>query len=742
VSARAAEPHVALFGGAVPEHAEGLERAINVARVVGVGLLAIGILSGQAGSPLVLVLIALIASQSAFVAWTLRGPARWSSRARTVSSVADVLAVGIALFMAADQEPWTHPAAPILSIIVVGLRSGRGGALLAATASAALLLGATAYRASLFGIPTAPATIGSWMTLYSLSALLMSGSLREIGLLRERQRRQHERDTALLDAQSDLGEMLLVTDGEHVLEMNDAARRSAVHVAGGRETFSLDDVFDGEDVARIKARADAGSPVPTEVRLRGRDGAPLELEVAAKSVRRDGGRYILIARDITERKRAEHALERQSLYDPLTALPNRVLVRDRIGQAIASAESDATTMSVLMLDIAHFRDVNEALGFAAGDDLLRAVAARLQACTLATDTVARLGGDEFAMVLHGARDRCERAVDAITTTLQGSFALGGSNVAMDVSIGIARFPEHGADPETLLRHAEFAMYEAKLSGSRIATYAPEHGATAPSQLVAAEVRRAIEADELALFYQPQVAMADGGLVGLEALVRWRHPRLGLLPPSEFVPLIERTAMSRALSDHVLLRAIRDSASWEGALRDTSIAVNLSGRDLLDPALAATVRMFLGPGGRTRPLTVEVTERVLLADPALIRGTVMALGDLGVGFSIDDFGTGGSSLAHLVQLPVAELKIDGSFVAGMRADPKRRAVVRSTIELAHALGSHVVAEGIEDAETWALLTEMRCDAGQGYYIARPMPAEELTKWIATGAWSAPVSARAN
>ena len=278
------------------------------------------------------------------------------------------------------------------------------------------------------------------------------------------------------------------------------------------------------------------------------------------------------------------------------------------------------------------------------------------------------------------------------------------------------------------------MYEAKRAGVRSVTYAHDRMAPAPSQLVAAELQRAIAQGELVLYYQPQVPLRRGGPLGVEALVRWQHPRFGLLPPSDFVPLAEGTALCRPFSDHVMTTALHDRSTWPGPLRDLQLSVNLSRRDLLDPGLPSAIRAFLAGGEQRRPFVVEVTERVLVSDTALVQDTLTALAEIGVLFSIDDFGTAASSLEHLMRLPVAEVKIDRSFVAGAHDDPKRRAIVRATIDLAHALGARAVAEGVEDERTLELLVELGCDAAQGYYIAHPMPKDEVARWFASSRWA--------
>jgi diguanylate cyclase (GGDEF)-like protein len=722
----ASSSHVPLFAGPAPEGAVALERSIVAARLVGIALVLIGVASGQVRAPLgvTLALLAALAGTSAFVALGLRAQAEATALRRIVISAGDIAIIALAQLLSIGRDPWTAPAASLLAVIVIAFRFGRGGALVSAATLAMIFIAEAAYRQTVAGLETTIETAGSWTTLYFICALIMSFMVRELALLREHQRVQRERDVALLDAQSDLGEMLFVTDGERILETNGALPRVV-----GRPlapAMHLSEIFDPPDVARIAARSRVDNNDRFEVGLRASDGRR-ELEMAVKSVRQDGGRVIAVARDITERKRIELSLQEQSLRDPLTGLAARPLLRDRIERAITGVPGALPAVTVVMLDIARFRHLNDTLGFHAGDQLIRAVGQRLRECVLPSDTVARLSGDEFAVALEGAgHRRSERATAAIVRALERPFELEGSTIEVNVCFGIARFPEHGTDADTLLQHAEYAMYEAKLAGSRIATYAPTHGATAPSQLVVAEIRGALERDEIHLFYQPQVRLSDGVCVGVEALARWQHARLGMVMPADFVPVIEGTTVWRSFSDRVLLTAIADRAVWPADHRQMRLAVNLSGRDLFDPVLPAAVKAFLA--GNERSLVVEVTERGLGSDPAPIRDTLNALCAQGVTFSIDDFGTGASSLSHLIQLPVSEVKIDRSFVSGMCGDPRRSAIVRGTIQLAHALGSTVVAEGVEDEATWDLLATMGCDSAQGFFIAAPTPPEQIVAWL--------------
>jgi EAL domain-containing protein (putative c-di-GMP-specific phosphodiesterase class I) len=319
--------------------------------------------------------------------------------------------------------------------------------------------------------------------------------------------------------------------------------------------------------------------------------------------------------------------------------------------------------------------------------------------------------------------------------LEQPFALGGLQLEIDASIGIALSPDHGSDADTLLRRADVAMYVAKRGNSGYALYTADRDQHSPMRLaLVAELRRAIETDELSLYFQPKVRMDTGKVTCAEALVRWQHPRHGMLNPDLFVPIAEQTGLIRPLSRWVLDAALRQVNSWRHDGLDLSVAVNLSMRNLHDPEIADMIRRrLLRWGVPPESLTIEITESSLMADAARAMEVLNRLRAMGVGVSIDDFGTGYSSLAYLKRLPVHELKIDRSFVAHMATDENDAAIVRSTIGLAHELGLSVVAEGVEDQDTWDVLANVGCDVAQGYFISRPLPPLVLGEWLASAAW---------
>jgi diguanylate cyclase (GGDEF)-like protein len=436
------------------------------------------------------------------------------------------------------------------------------------------------------------------------------------------------------------------------------------------------------------------------------------------------------------RRRALEARRGPSLYDALTGLPGRALLYDRLRQAIAAARRQGAPLSVLVVDLNNFRDVNDTYGHESGDLMLRQVARRLAGAVRESDTVARLVGDEFAIVLPWTD-----ASGSFLVARKVSAALGellspdGRRLELEASIGIAAFPEDGDDAEALLRRADMAMSAAKRSGTGFVLYAAHQGELATGRLaLMGELREAIERDELVLHFQPQVDLRTGRMGGVEALVRWQHPWRGLVPPGEFLPLAEQTGLIQPLTLWVLEEALgRCREWWDRGLR-LEMIVNLSTRNLQDPELPeAIARLLRASGLPSHALRLEITESAVMANPTRAAEMLEDLRAMGVRFSIDDFGTGYSSLAYLKKLPVDELKIDRSFVMDMLREASDRAIVRAIIEMGHSLGLKVVAEGVEDGETLEALAGLGCDTAQGYFISRPVPAPELERWLESAPW---------
>jgi diguanylate cyclase (GGDEF)-like protein len=420
----------------------------------------------------------------------------------------------------------------------------------------------------------------------------------------------------------------------------------------------------------------------------------------------------------------------QAMHDSLTGLPNRSLLLERL----TDASSKGSRGALMLLDIDNFKEINDTLGHHNGDLLLEQVAERLTATLNVNDVIARLGGDEFAVIMPGVSDPNESSEVAvrIRRVLGEPFFLNDEDLPLDVraSIGIVFYPRFGRDPGQLMQRADVAMYRAKKNRSGHEIYQPEHDVYSPSRLaLIGELRRAIDNRELLVFYQPKADLKTGQIRGAEALVRWQHPRLGFLSPAEFIPLAEHTGLIRPLTLYVLDEALRESRRWTALGIRLQVSVNLSVQSLLDNHLPGQVRDLLAKWGvPASDLELEITESTIMSDPARAMAVLLELDGMGVALSIDDFGTGYSSLSYLKQLPVSSIKIDRSFVMNMGRSENDAVIVRSTIDLGRNLGLDVVAEGVESQDDWIKLAALQCNIAQGYYLSRPVPANDLTQWL--------------
>jgi diguanylate cyclase (GGDEF)-like protein/PAS domain S-box-containing protein len=490
----------------------------------------------------------------------------------------------------------------------------------------------------------------------------------------------------------------------------------------------------------------SGEPFECEYRLIARDGQTVWIHDAAVVVLDCDGKplyaqgYMI---DISERKRNEAALRRsqekleeqleqieyQALHDALTGLPNRTLFADRADQAVLRAQREGGRFAVMLLDLDRFKEVNDTLGHPSGDLLLREIAGRLRRALRASDTVARLGGDEFGIVAPGLEDAsAARALaDALREQLAEPVVVGGLTIEVEASVGIALYPDHGDDVETLTRHADVAMYVSKVTHTPI-VYAPTYDVHSLTRLaLVSELRHAIESDQLVLHYQPQFDTASGEVRKVEALVRWQHPEHGLLQPDQFIPLAEQTGLIRALTNHVLDRALAQCSAWYSAGHDLRVCVNITARELVDLGFPDEVSRLLTKW-HVDPsrLELEVTESTIMSDQGRAATVLTQLRQRGVRLAVDDFGSGHASLGYLRNLQIDVLKIDRSFISKMSSDAGDAAIVRASIELGHNLGLEVVAEGVETAQERDALESLGCDTLQGYHFARPGPAAELDK----------------
>ncbi len=473
-----------------------------------------------------------------------------------------------------------------------------------------------------------------------------------------------------------------------------------------------------------------------EIYGRRRNGTIFPMEVTLRRTRLGEAVYtIAVARDITSRKVQTAALRYQALHDALTDLPNRALMFDRLQQCVRSAHRENGRFALCLMDLDRFKLINDTLGHQVGDKLLQQVAQRLRLLLRESDTIARLGGDEFAILLPGADVRqAVHTVNKIVQAFEQPFVVNGQRLEVGCSLGIALYPHHGRDAGTLLQRADVAMYMAKRGNRGYALYDPESDQHNLRQLaVMGELREALAEGQLILHYQPIWSFRQNKVTACEALVRWHHPVHGLMPPSEFVTLAEQTGLIHTLTDWVLERVLSDCAPVIHSY-GLCLAVNLSARDLQRPALAEGVAQHTHRSQvEPRFVKLEITETALVGDAEVAARVLEALSSQGFTLAIDDFGTGYSSLSYLKRMPVDEIKIDRSFVAGMVQDEHSRVIVRSTIDMAHSLGLRVIAEGVEDARTAELLRELGCDAIQGFYISPPLPYEALQQRLLRNDW---------
>jgi diguanylate cyclase (GGDEF)-like protein len=424
----------------------------------------------------------------------------------------------------------------------------------------------------------------------------------------------------------------------------------------------------------------------------------------------------------------------QATHDALTGLPNRTLLHDRMERAIAAAQTECHRAALLLIDLDGFKEINDTLGHNIGDGLLRLLAQRLDAVVGDGErTLARLGGDEFAIVLPCVADADVAATYArrVRSALRRPFTLEGVTLEVGASVGIALCPDHGTDGSSLLRCADVAMYRAKRDASGHGVYSPGLDPHTPRRLsLIAELGAAIRDDQLVLHYQPKVDAEAQRVVGFEALIRWNHPEWGLLPPAEFIELVEMSELIRPMTRWVVDRALRQWRAWRDQGRQLTVAVNISARSLLDRdfpnEIASALETYQVDPGQ---LELEITESALINDPERAQQTLERLNGLGVRFAIDDFGTGYSSLSYLRRLPIQTLKIDRSFIAQVTEQQHDQIIVQSTITLAKNLALKVVAEGVEDHSTLDYLGALGCDMVQGYFVSRPLEVNAADEWLA-------------
>ncbi|PZC45766.1 MAG: putative signal transduction protein [Chloroflexi bacterium] len=501
------------------------------------------------------------------------------------------------------------------------------------------------------------------------------------------------------------------------------------------------DVVHPDDLPRVLSVIAEAATCPQgemrlELRMRRADGAWREFEAIVSNLLDNEavGGIVLNAHDVTERKGLEDQLRYEAFHDALTGLPNRVLFTDRLGQAVARAKRSQQGLGVLFLDLDRFKYINDSLGHEVGDDLLREIGRRMPEAARSADTVARFGGDEFVVLVEdiGSVGEAVSVADRILTAIREPVALHGRSHVVTASIGIA-FGMGSRDGQDLIKEADAALYRAKARGrARYAIFDDSRDHYPVDRLdLESDLHQALQRDELRVFYQPEMDLQSGRVCGFEALVRWAHPRRGLISPADFIPLAEVSGEIVPIGQWVLEEACRQATAWQGVLGDDplSMSVNLSAPEFREPDLlirvAETIERWDLPAGRLR---LELTESVLMDDDPALHALLANLKQLGVQMAIDDFGTGYSSLSYLKRMPVDALKIDRSFVADLGRDPRQASIIEAVVRMARALGMVVIAEGIEEREQLSFLTRVGCESGQGFLFARPLAAAAIPEAV--------------
>ncbi|MHB8494786.1 MAG: putative bifunctional diguanylate cyclase/phosphodiesterase [Casimicrobiaceae bacterium] len=540
-----------------------------------------------------------------------------------------------------------------------------------------------------------------------------------------------------------IGDGVISIDNEgRVTYLNPVAERMtgwSRDEAHGRMLSEVFRIVDGEtreparNPMQLAVRQDRTVSLPRNSVLIQRDGIEFPIEDSIAPIHEPCGQVagaVMVFRDVSKARQLEVELSHLARHDLLTGLPNRMLLNDRLDQAIALARRYGRRVAVLFLDLDGFKHINDSLGHAIGDRLLQKTGKRLTAAVRASDTVSRQGGDEFVVVLSEVEhaQNAARQAEKIHAALAKPHAIAGHDLHVSASIGISVFPDDGQDAEALIKCADTAMYHAKENGrNTYEFFRPEMNVRAVArQSLEAHLRRALERHEFVLHYQSKTNLKTGAITGAEALIRWRHPERGLLAPAQFMPVAEDCGLIVPIGQWVLREACRQARAWQQAgLPPMPVAVNICALEFRHGDFLADIRTILTESRlEPRYLELELTESVVMHDVESVAAILRALKSMGVLLAIDDFGTGYSSLSYLRQFPIDTLKIDQSFVRNMTTDPVDAAIVSSVIGLAKALGQRVVAEGVESREQLALLKTRLCDEGQGYYFARPVIADEF------------------
>jgi diguanylate cyclase (GGDEF)-like protein/PAS domain S-box-containing protein len=623
--------------------------------------------------------------------------------------------------------------------VVVGVGSPRMSLLLvSAVIAGAFLLALVAQSRSAILIDVSPwmlAPLGNLalVTMRSIDRRRINQILRAPGLRRSQVLMRHVAESC--------PDGILIVDRDGVIQAANSTAESLFDLTAteltGTDIFEITTSESASSASQRWSETCTAGRESCEGVARRADGTTVPVEIVSNRVLGDaGGKRVCFLRDIQERKAKEHALKYQATHDSLTRLPNRVLLRERVEEALREAEPDGSSIAFMILDLDRFKEINDTLGHEIGDQALKEVAERLLGQLRDCDTIARLSGDEFAVVVPRIRvaeahAKALELIDALTEHIE----IYGLLLRVKASIGIAMFPAHGKTAAELIQRADVAMYAAKHDGSRVSVYHAEQDFTNIRHLaLSGELKKAIEDDRLMLYYQPKIACDMRCLAGVEALVRWNHPEYGLLSPDRFISVAEHSGLIKPLLRWVLRVALQQCSKWQRQGLPIGVAVNLSARNLEEEDLPQQVTLLL-EDFQVAPqlLTLEVTESAFMENPQCALSIVEELTELGVRISIDDFGTGYSSLSYLKRLPAREIKIDRTLITEICQGRDDAVIVQSTIEMAHGLGMSVVAEGIESAEVLDRLSSFRCDTAQGHFFSPPLPADSFLQWMNSSPW---------
>lgn len=584
-------------------------------------------------------------------------------------------------------------------------------------------------------------TLVGWFVVISSAWLLYLLMAKNLALVKHADEAIRLRDRAI---ESSVNAILITSCSESdapIVYVNPAFERitgySREDVLGRNPRFLHGDDIDQPGLKIIQVAIKAEREGKAVLRNYRKDGSLFWNELSIAPVRDEKGKvthFIGVQNDISDTKHYQEALEHQANHDALTGLPNRNLLQDRIVQAIVHAERSARLVAIVFIDLDNFKLINDSLGHTAGDQLIKAVAERLQSAFRSVDTVARLGGDEFVLVLYDqdSAELISQETERINEVFSAPFDVDGQEVFISYSAGFSLYPQDGKDAEVLLMNADVAMYRAKeRSGNSFQFYATEmHSKISDRLVLESNMRHALEHQEFFLMYQPQIDLKTKKVFGMEALIRWNHPTMGMVPPVKFIPLAEETGLIVPIGEWVTKTACEQLKAFENAgLRDLTVAVNLSSRQFKEYDLIPSIAKILHDTGlAAEHLELELTESILMDNSQGIVSVLDELKNMGLKLAIDDFGTGYSSLSYLKSFPMDKLKIDQSFVRDISAGGDSSAIVRAIINLGHSLNLQVIAEGVETIEQLDFLTAHNCNEIQGYYYSKPLSAGDFKHFV--------------